>query len=258
MKKYSIYLFGALAIAGMGLVSCSSDPEYDDTETINVSEAQFSYDSEGVWEDNNVSGFLNIDDYEFSHYKEDTYGTVYGFTPSRVADSSLHDPLSSFPYASVSGGGVNGAGSQYLVGYWTEYLESEDTPFDKRSCRIYNEEGDTFKPVSVMVCNTSYFYFSLLNGTFYSPAAKPGDWVTLTAHGVHEDGTEAEAVFYLANIEGTDVAPGMLTSWKKFNLSQLGVCTGIYFTMECSKSFQDGGGMTVPSYFCLDKLVVKE
>lgn len=247
-----------MAIAATGLLSsCSSDPEYDDTETIDVSEAQFPYDSEGVWADNTKPGFLNIDDYEFSHIVDDN-GLVYGFTPSKVSDTSMHSPLYTFPYASASGGGITGKGSQYLVGYWGEYMEGEDCPFNQRTCRIYDEDGDTFRPQSVMVCNNTYLMYAALNGTDFSEKFGPGDWVTLVAHGVHLDGTEDQEVFYLVNIESSNTEEGILMAWDKFDLTGLGTCTGIYFTMDCSESFKSEYGLNVPTYFCLDQLIVKE
>lgn len=253
MKKSLLFAFLA---AGL-LVSCSSDDDFDDLETINVSTANYAYDADGVWTQNDKAGFLNIDDYVFSHILDD-YSLVYGFTPSKVTDTSLHSPLSSFPYAAAAGGGVNGAGSPYLVGYWGEYLEGENCDFSERTCRIYAEDGDRFQPQSVMVCNTTWMKYAGLNGTDFSPKFTAGDYVTLTAHGVHLDGTVAEATFYLVNIESSDVENGILSSWQKFDLTSLGTCTGLYFTMDASASLKNDYGMTVPAYFCLDQLVVKE
>lgn len=258
MKKHLFFpAIAAMAISAT-MVSCSSDPEYDDTETINVADAQFQYDDTGVWRLNNQEGFLNIDDYEFSHYLDKTYGTVYGFTPSKVADTSKHSPLYEMPYASASGGGVAGAGSQYLVGYWTEDLEGPETTFSDRSCRIYAEDGDTFQPQSVMVCNTTYLMYAALDGTTFSAPFTAGDYVTLVANGVHLDGTTSTATYYLINIESSDVEKGILTDWAKFDLTDLGTCTGIYFTMDCSPNLKTGGSMSIPAYFCLDQLVVKD
>lgn len=256
MKKTSI-CFSLAALFGMAsLASCSSDPEYDDTETINVSEGQFQYDSDGVWSRNDQPGNLNIDDYVFSHVVSDGY--VYGFTPSKASDTSLHTPLYEYPYASAFGGGLKGAGSQYLVGYWAEYLEGEDCGFDQRTCRIYDEDGDSFEPQSVMVCNTTYMKYAGVNGTDFSPAFKPGDYVMLVAHGVHMDGTEAQSTFYLVNIESSDVEAGILQAWDKFDLSGMGACTGLYFTMDASDNLKSDWGLDVPTYFCLDRLIVKE
>lgn len=261
MKK-NIYLY--LILAGLTtMASCSSDPEYDASQTINVSQAQLDYNSDGVWADNLQPQYINLGGYEFSHSVDD-YGYAYGFTPSKVSDTSKYEPISSMTYASASGGGLSGAGSQYLVGYWAEWLESSDPTFNQRTCRIYSESGTSFRPKSVMVCNTTYVMYAALDGTGFTGKFKPGDWVTLTAHGVHLDGTEtASDPFYLINIESTDVKSGILTSWKKFDISKLGDCTGIYFTMDCSHvegedNFKGDYGMNFPAYFCIDNLIVEE
>lgn len=258
-------LIAGIALLGAGvLASCSSDPEFDSTDTILVSEESYSYDSDGVWTQNEKPGNLNIDDYEFSHIiDKNEYGTfVYGFTPSKVTDPSIHNPLDSFPYASASGGGVNGPGSPYLVGYWAEYLEgepgAENIPFDQRTCRIYEEDGDRFQPQSVMVCNNTYLKYAALNGTAFTPKMGEGDFVTLIAHGVHQDGTEDTAVFYLINIEDTNTEAGILMAWKEFDLTGLGTCTGIYFTMDASDNFKSAYGLNIPTYFCIDQLKVKD
>ena len=269
MKK-NLLLTG-LATLSLGLLftSCESDnPEYDDTETILVSEAKISYDDDGVWDNNNVDGFINIDDYEFSHYFQSydidgyKYDYVYGFTPSKINDTTLHTPLYQFAYASMSGGGVNGAGTPYLVGFWDPWMET-DGDFNTRSCRVFAEDGDTFMPQSVMVNNNSYVYYTLLNGSDFNKPFGQGDWVTLTAHGVHPDNSESTAVIYLANITTPgDVASGIVTKWTEFDLSGLGVCTGIYFTMASSDNTADlesgMNTMNTPAYFCIDKLVVKD
>lgn len=256
MKK--LILLASLLSVG-ALVSCSSDPEYDDTETILVSAGQFQYDSDGVWTENNKPNLnLLIDDYIFTH-KLDEYGMVYGFTPSKVSDTSLQTPMSQHPYASASGGGLKGPGSQYLVGYWPEFLDS-DPAADLYShyCAIWEEDGDTFKPQSVMVCNTTYVMYAALNGTDFSPKFQPGDYLNLICNGVHLDGTESQALFTLINITSDDIQSGILTSWKEFDLSDLGACTGIYFTMDCSESLKGEWGINIPTYFCIDNLIVKE
>ena len=257
MKKSTFYFSLTLLAMGGALASCSSDPEFDDNETIMVSNGNFSYNADGVWTQNKTDVFLNIDDYEFSH-KVDDYGYVYGFTPSKVADTSLNNPMFEYPYASAAGGGITGEGSQYLVGYWGEYLEGDNCGFNDRTCRIYDEDGDEFQPQSAMVCVNTYLKYAALNGTDFSSEFEPGDWVTLVAHGVHRDGTEAEATFYLINIESNDVESGIQSDWKEFDLTGLGTCTGIYFTMDCTERLKGDYGINIPTYFCLDQLKVKE
>lgn len=256
MKK--IVVFGTLGMMALGMLSsCSSDPDYYVVETINVSKAQFPYNSDDVWMDNDKPGFLNIMDFEFSHIV-DEFNLVYGFTPSKVSDVSEHSPLYSFPYACAAGGGVQGTGSQYLVGYWAEYLEGEDCPFESRTCRIYNEDGTSFEPQSVMVCNNTYLQYAALKGTDMSPKFVPGDYVVLIAHGVHQDGSEETVPFYLINIESSNIESGILLDWQKFDLSDLGACTGLYFTMDASENLKGEYGLNIPTYFCIDSLVVKQ
>ena len=251
MKKILFPALMALAIGGFS-TSCTDDPEYDDLETIMVADAHLSYDSDGIWADNDKAGFLNIDDYEFSHFANDGY--ITGFTASKSTDTGYYTPMYLHPYSCISGGGINGAGSQYLVGYWDSYNENDG--FDDRICRVFAEDGDTFEPQSVMVNNTTYMYYSLINGSDFSKKFETGDWVTLTAHGVHQDGSESEAVFYLANIISNDVESGIITKWTEFDLSGLGICTGIYFTIESSDT--GAYGMNTPAYFCMDKLMLKD
>lgn len=256
MKKNII--IGGMALLCMGaLASCSEDNEYDSTQTILISQGNFEYNSEGVWTQNDKQGFVEDDGYEFSHIV-DADGIVYGFTPSKISDTSAHDPLYTFPYACAYGGGLKGKGSQYLVGYWAEYLEGDSPMFSDRTCRIYAQDGDTFKPQSVYICNNTYMLYAGLNGTAFTEKFKAGDWVTLVAHGVHLDGTESQAVEYLVNIEDTNVEDGIVMAWKEMDLSGLGECTGIYFTMDASQSLQGAYGLDIPTYFCLDNLTVKD
>lgn len=258
-------LAALLPVFGLGLltVSCQSDndepdddTDYKDTEVIDIEGADFNY-TDGVWSQNDLkgSGNFEIDDYIFSHIVDEA-GYVYGFTPSKVSDTTEHSPLFTFPYASAFGSGSTGKNSPYLVGYWAEYLEGENCEFDQRTCRIYNEEGNTFKPESVMVCNNTYVMYTVLNGSDFTKEFGPGDYITLTAHGVHLDGTESEEIFYLVNIEDSDISKGVLMAWEKFDLRGLGECTGIYFTMDSSD--KGAWGVNIPTYFCIDQLTVKE
>lgn len=261
MKKF--FYLATLSLFAAGFVaSCDSDPEYDSTDTIEVGEASFDYDN-GVWDQNEDESALNfeIDDYIFSHTAQNVSGymVVTGFTPSKIADTSKHDPLYDFPYAAAAGGGING--QPYLVGYWAAYLEEPAMPgdqvsFNKRTCRIYNEDGDTFEPVSVKVCCNTYLKYAVMDGTFTNKKFEAGDYVKLIAHGVHMDGTETETEYFLVNVNDTDINKCIQSNWGTFNLSSLGKCTGIYFTMESN----DTGdyGMNVPSYFCIDQLTVKD
>lgn len=258
MKKHLLLVSLSLAAFAGALTSCSSDPEYDATDTIKVSEGNFAY-KDGVWTRNEVNGNIEIDDYIFTHTVDNTYGfpVIYGFTPSQITDTSKHDPLSSFPYASASGGGANGKNSPYLVGAWAEYMDNNVTDPYEHLCAIYPDDGDTFKPVSIDICNTTWVMYAVLDGTPFSKKFGIGDTLSLTAHGVHVDGSEATETTDLINVEGSDVLDGILTSWKTWNLENLGACKLIYFTMDSSDR-DPNLGINTPTYFCIDNLVVED
>ena len=257
MKKLTKIMLSAagLALAMGGVSSCSEDPEFDSTETLTAGEGDFGWKND-IWDQNDINGQFTIEDYGFSHivtdFTAEGYGLIVkGFTPSKIADNSQHDVLYEFPYASMSGGGVKGPGSSYLVAYW-DTEETEETLFADRSCRIVELEGERFQPQSAMVCVNSYLYYDLLNGNdFMTDGFADTDWVTLTAHGVHEDGTVGETTFYLVN-----TGKSFVTSWTKFDLTALGTCVGVYFTMD--SSFKNEYGLIVPTYFCIDNIVVKD
>ena len=255
--KYALITFGAT----MAFTSCSdkdepdNDPnDFDSKETIYASEADLKYDSEGVWENNFTAGNILIDDFIFSHATPyDNYAN--GFTASKVEDLTYYEENPYLhPYAAITEGGVKGKGTPYLVGYWDSYNDGED--FDSKSCRIYEEDMELFMPQSIMVTNTTYAYYAMLYGNAFSKAFENGSWLKLIIHGVHQDGTEDIVETYLANILTDDVKAGIVDTWQEVDLTSLGICTGIYFTMTSS----DTGdyGMNTPSYFCIDKLVVKE
>lgn len=254
----------AMSISLSVLSSCSDDDNnpdnpknYDDTEVVSASEANFAFDASGIWRDNAVNGFVEIDDYEFFHSAEDMDGYMYitGYTPSRSTDTGKYNDMSAHPYNCISGGGPDGAGTPYLVANWSSWSESDGT-FNTRTTRIYNGDGQPFMPQSVMVNNNTYAYYSMLDGNAYARKFEKGDWFKLIAHGVCTDGTEVTTEFYLANCTEDDASAGIVNDWKPFDLTPLGIVTGLYFTMESSDSGQFG--MNTPAYFCIDRLIVKE
>lgn len=265
--KSNIFKYGFMSLmAGVMLTACSdkdepdNDPsDFDSTEVIMVSSEDFRWDSNGVWAGNNTAdGFLNIDDYEFSHYFDNSTPGMeyaYGFTPSKVTENGKYDNMYDFhQYASISGGGINGAGSPYLVGYWSYFQEQEE--FNTKTCRVEAEDGDLFMPQSVMVNNTSLVYYILKDGNGFSEPFKDGDYLTLLVHGVHQDNNNPKPV-EISLADFRDGKSFIMNEWTEFDLTSLGICTGIYFTMESSDS-SPAYGMNTPAYFCLDKLVVKD
>lgn len=218
------------------------------------------YDADGTWVSVGSNISFQLQYMRFNHNGEiDTYGLVWqGFTPARYADldyatvTNWYDHQFQVP----SKGGVTGVGTPYIVAYWNTQ-ENETTPADERSCRItfgktLTSENLTFRPMSVMVELNCVAAETIEHGNAFTSAFTTGDWFMLTAHGVHADGSESTADFYLADYR--DGEAKLCTSWTRFNLSGLGNISELYFTLSSTDSGQ--WGMNTPAYFALDKLEV--
>lgn len=251
MKKHLIYLLMALPLVA---TSCSDDDDPVDV-TLRLNQTQLSYDSQGVWEGVNTNNTFSIQNIVFSHEGETgPWGLVWnGFTPARVSDTSVQADWLSHQFQIMTGGGLSGAGTPYIVGFWNTQ-ENETTPASERSCRIVYQDSPNafprpFRPLSVYVQNTAYAYYTMTEGNPFANKFTPKDYLALHAHGIHSDGTEATATFYLAH-DGE-----IVKDWTLMDLSSLGEVTELYFTMDGSDSGQ--WGLNTPSYFALDCLSVR-
>lgn len=258
----------ATAIPAAMFTGCSDDDDgnsdntsiYKDTEVLDINrETGVGYDSDNVWTSWSQNTNLQIDDYLFSHqftsytYDGITYGVSSGFVPARQTDTAEYPDMTAHQFSVITGGGVSGKGTPYITAYWDT---TEETSFNARSCRVFEEEEELFVPQYVYVTNTCYAYYAMLNGNNFCRKFAKGDWLLLVAHGVKQDGSEITTSIRLADITTDDVKAGIIDTWTKFDLTGLGVVRGIYFTMESSDSGQFG--MNTPSYFAIDKLTVKE
>lgn len=124
MKKHLIYLLAALPLVA---TSCSDDDDPVDV-TLRLNQTQLSYDSQGVWEGVNTNNTFSIQNMVFSHEGETgPWGLVWnGFTPARVSDTSVQDDWLSHQFQIMTGGGLSGVGTPYIVGFWNTQ-ENETT-----------------------------------------------------------------------------------------------------------------------------------
>ncbi len=245
----------ALSFSGGLLTSCHDDDDYLNL-TVRLAQTEISYDSYDVW-----SGVAENNPFQsqymvFSHAGEiGPWGLVWsGFTPARCKGTSLTgDKWLDSQFSIITGGGMSGEGTPYIVAYWNTQ-ENGTTPVGSRSCRIYyssHPDGKhyPFTPMSVYVTNTCYGYYTMSDGNEFAEPFTASDYLTLIAHGVHADGTEDVVSIDLA---GRDAMGELyvVDNWEQFSLSSLGEVTEVYFTMESSQN--NTWGMTAPSYFALD------
>lgn len=100
------------------------------------------------------------------------------------------------------------------------------------------------------ITNGTYALNSYFNGTAYSPAAGPSDWVKIVATGTHADGSTAQTDFYLLK-NGEPVI-----NWTMWNLSSLGAVVKVEFNITGSSD--NGYGFSQPSYFAYDDVAVRK
>jgi len=111
-----------------------------------------------------------------------------------------------------------------------------------------------FKPQSVYVNNSTYCYFSLLNGDSYARKFAAGDYFYMTATGYDANDKETGHVdFYLADFrEGKSL---IVKDWTLFDLSSLGTCRSIKFTFTSTDTGESG--MNTPATAIIDKINIK-
>lgn len=182
----------------------------------------------------------------FSHSASATEweGIVYksytGFCPSRVEDTQDHsnEDWVDYQWAVM-------ARSQSPTGYLIAHWDVSETG-DNHSCAI--DFNHIIVPKSVKVANTAWGYWVMKNGSAFSRPFGPDDSCTLTIHGVNAGVEVGEVTVTLAG-EGK-----ILDEWQSVDLSTIGQCSALYFTMSSTDSGQ--WGMNNPAYFAINDLAV--
>jgi hypothetical protein len=148
--------------------------------------------------------------------------------------------------ASAAAGGYNS--SQYAVAY-----QSFSPQFNH--IKIPNNR----KLVSMYVTNTTIAYRSMQNGDgfakkFGGTTGNDPDYFRLKMigwlNGIPKQDT---AMFYLADYRDNNNANDyIVTAWRKFDLSILGQCDSLTYTLESTDT--NSSGMLTPAYFCIDQI----
>lgn len=111
-----------------------------------------------------------------------------------------------------------------------------------------------FQPQSLYINNSTYTYFSLLNGDDYCRKFATGDYFSITATGYDANEKETgHTDFYLADFR--DGKSLIVHDWTKLDLTPLGTCRTIKFSFTST----DMGdfGMNTPAYAIIDNVTIK-
>jgi hypothetical protein len=213
---------------------------------------QSRFDDTGVKDGTFASGGLAFN----NHYDED-YGAAWAYWDCFAYSNRTNaDPVPDDQkflggqYNAIPGAGA-GASATYGIGY---------VGFYGRVPTI--EVPDLATVESVMITNTNYAYFTMLEGdpygftsAFGDPAdGDPNDWLLLTITGKDAANAVIDNVeFYLADYRFADAGDDYIVDdWTFVDLSSLAGSRSLAFTLTGS----DAGawGLNTPAYFAIDNV----
>lgn len=191
---------------------------------------------------NNAGGFTAGGAFFNNSYYYDTtyqYESWTGFAYSNITNTTTTDYTNQ--YSAITGGGVLGAGSNYALGFGSDVNDS------------YIDLPAANRPDALMLTNTTYTYYSMLNGDQFAKKFTASDWFLLTITGytgVGATGSQTGSVnFYLAqNLN-------FVNTWINVSLSTLGGNTQS-LGFELTSSDIGVYGMNTPAYFALGAVQV--
>ncbi len=201
--------------------------------------------------DNNAgtSGQFVVDGNHFNNTFDSTFGSWSGWAISSTTDTTT--PGFTNQYSSITGSGADNS-QTYAVAYT---FGPTANPFLPAESFINLAPGTT--PVSVDVTNTTYAYFTMLNGNQFAHKFGPGDFFQLQVQGwTGPEGTGTkvgEVDFYLANFLGSNSL--IVNTWQTLDLSSLRNATSLQFGL-LSTDNDPIFGQNTPSYFAIDNLVL--
>lgn len=248
MKKWPL---AVIALSLLTVTSCSDDEPENKPFTPNLQDVK--YDSDNIWEGWNKKGDLIIGDLQFSHQWTE-WSTSQGFVAAKISDTGFYTPMYEHQFEVITGGGVDGKGTPYIVANWNSSEGPVPDPA-LRSCVISHKDGKNFNPQSMYITNAAYPYYSMIQGDDYAKKFSKGDKLILHVYGVTEGGTEKYVNFYLADCRSDNPEEGVLKTWEEVDLSSLGTVKYVYFTMESTDIGQ--WGMNTPAYFAIDKFTIE-
>lgn len=260
MNRIIISIF---TLAGALTLNAQSDIVVLDLTKVTTT---LNFDAEnGAWTGTYDDDAESIDSqcFSFVHNSMGDYNTWWGFTASNSANNVRQDDTLKFQFSNMAKGGIvlNEDGTVKTdendmpvvsaeVPYMVAYASSA---FAKHPADMAFNDGKAYEAVGVYVNLNSYPYYCIEYGDSYARAFHNGDKFTLTIHGIAPDESERTVDTELASYTNGDLT--INRGWKYVDLSSLGIVNQIYFSLKTTDVGQWGDN--TPTYFCLDKLMVK-
>jgi hypothetical protein len=163
-----------------------------------------------------------------------------GFTISQVDTDTMN------VFSCVAKGGVQGEGTPYAIGYYSDYVSS--TLGYASNMILFNE---VYYPEYVYICQNSNTLEAISNGLTPANKFTEKDSLVLTISGIDDEWHDTQQVVYFLAL-GREFNQG----WVKVDLSSIGATKGLSFRIRSTDVGQ--WGTNTPTYFALDKLTVNQ
>lgn len=148
----------------------------------------------------------------------------------------------------VAKGGLEGEGTPFVVGYYSEYYANNNT--DGYTTSNFIEFSEDYYPKEVYICQSSNTLKALKEGMTPARPFTDKDTLALIITGINKQYEEVgESVVYYLAVDGK-----FNQNWDKVDLSSIGLCRGISFRMTSTDNSY--GYMNTPAYFALDGLTI--
>lgn len=207
------------------------------------------YDITDVWDSTYNDGplsryiYTNKDTFALLHLpSESAWGGMSweGFTISQVDTDTMN------VFSCVAKGGVQGEGTPYAIGYYSDYVSS--TLGYASNMILFNE---VYYPEYVYICQNSNTFEAISNGLTPANKFTEKDSLVLTISGIDDEWHDTQQVVYFLAL-GREFNQG----WVKVDLSSIGATKGLSFRIRSTDVGQ--WGTNTPTYFALDKLTVSQ
>lgn len=281
MKKKLLKFGTTLAIAAM-FGSASAQ-----TLTLDLQAYPKDTVTGGYWSGtlNDDSTAIKFGEFVFSHSSQ--WGGMYWEGSTYATNGDLRQygvPCPTQPCDSVHGGSIGWVSKQwgvmagggiktiannsvtevekgipYLVSYWG-YFNNETYEYDmnNQSVKVSLEDGSTFSPQEIYICNHPWSYYGNRDGDGFARPFQCGDYFILKINALDAGGgfigtiIDTLAVYDCVNdtlIQNPD--------WHRIPFPRWNEVKTLYFTMESTDADPMFGPNTAV-YFCMDKLKVKK
>ena len=233
-------------ISIIAVSSCKKDEE----KTIIIDFEELDPGTDGFWNGSGgEGGFVSGMAFFPNNYISGEYSSWSGFSFTNHTDTKTEDWTNM--YSAIPGSGED-LSEMYSTYYYSSYSGLPDT--------ILFEEPVMVKSISV--ANTTYAYYSMLNGDIYAKKfggedGNDPDWfrLVITALDNHARSVTTYNI-YLADFRNENNTLDYISNvWNKIDMSASGFISGLTFMIESSDTGVNG--VNTPTYVSIDNIELK-